>query len=64
MLDLLRIQEPLDEISLKMLALKVMTPLTLATAARAHELAAIHLDFSLMEERILGVFNSRTCKEL
>lgn len=49
-LDFLRTQEPLENISLKMLTLKVTALLALTTAARAHELAALDLDSSLRKE--------------
>jgi integrase len=49
-LDFLRNQEPLDKIPLKMLTFKLTALLALTTSARAHELAALDLDFSLVKE--------------
>jgi hypothetical protein len=42
--------EPLDKIPLKMLTFKLTALLALTTSARAHELAALDLDFSLVKE--------------
>ena len=49
-LDFLRNQEPLDKLSLKLLTFKLTVLLALTTSARAHELAALDLDFSLVME--------------
>ena len=43
-------QEPLDKLSLKLLTFKLTVLLALTTSARAHELAALDLDFSLVKE--------------
>ena len=47
-LDFLRNQELLDKLSLKLLTFKLTVLLALTTSARAHELAALDLDFSLV----------------
>jgi hypothetical protein len=49
-LDFLRNQEPLDKNPLKMLTFKLTALLALTTSARAHELAALDLEFSLVKE--------------
>ena len=49
-LNFYRNQGPLEKISLKMLTFKVTILLALASAARAHELAALDLDYSLAKE--------------
>ena len=49
-LNFLKDQEPLETISLKMLTLKLTVLLALTTAARAHELAGLDLDFCLAKE--------------
>jgi hypothetical protein len=43
-------QEPLDKIPLKMLTIKLTVLLAFTTSARAHELEALDLDFSLVKE--------------
>ena len=49
-LDFLRNQEPLDKNPVKMLTFKLTSLLALTTSARAHELAALDFDFSLVKE--------------
>ena len=49
-LDFLRNQEPLDKLSLKLLTFKLTVLLAITTSARAHQLAALDLDFSLVME--------------
>jgi hypothetical protein len=49
-LDFPRNQEPLDQVPLKMITFKLTALLALTTSARAHELAALDIYFSLVME--------------